>query len=343
MSDGASTALKVKRRAYAAVAAVQVTNALYTVLTKHAVKKGGADPLVFSLYRDLAAYPLLQLGALAIDGPIKPKVRDLCRLSLLGLTGMFGNQYSYILGLTLLDATVATVINQAQPVVACVLTAATGLEKFSLKKLLGILLAVGGAICIIGPTNLEHSRDTLLGCLCVCGSCVAMATYYILQKPLLETYPPVSITAWSYLSGFLCMAIPSLQFYDQPSKFKLESDEIVALAFAVLGNSCLKYCLQTYANKNMSVTLLTVCSAFVPLLTGVISYFFLQEQPSIRYLGALPVLVGVLLVVLEREQSKGDAALPASEDCEAITDYQERSEDPKLQPLLQECTDPAEE
>eukprot|EP00854_Cymbomonas_tetramitiformis_P012576 gene12576-14860_t len=112
MSDGASTALKVKRRAYAAVAAVQVTNALYTVLTKHAVKKGGADPLVFSLYRDLAAYPLLQLGALAIDGPIKPKVRDLCRLSLLGLTGMFGNQYSYILGLTLLDATVATVINQ---------------------------------------------------------------------------------------------------------------------------------------------------------------------------------------------------------------------------------------
>jgi len=35
-------------------------------------------------------------------------------------------------------------------------------------------------------------------------------TDYVLQKPLLKLYPPVTVTAWSYLFGAALMALSSL-------------------------------------------------------------------------------------------------------------------------------------
>ena len=39
-----------------------------------------------------------------------------------------------------------------------------------------------------------------------------MAVYYILMKPVLKIYPPVTVTAWSYCFGALVMAAVSLMY-----------------------------------------------------------------------------------------------------------------------------------
>ena len=46
-----------------------------------------------------------------------------------------------------------------------------------------------------------------------------MAVYYILMKPVLKIYPPVTVTAWSYCFGALVMAAVSLMYeYPCPSR-----------------------------------------------------------------------------------------------------------------------------
>ena len=54
--------------------------------------------------------------AIAVDGWNLPKRSDMPRIFLLGLTGMFGNQFLFILGLENSSQTVATVTTRFQPV-----------------------------------------------------------------------------------------------------------------------------------------------------------------------------------------------------------------------------------
>lgn len=62
------------------------------MLAKSALSKDGADPLVFSVYRDAFAWPVLHFAALLIDGVIVPHLEDWYRFFLQGLFGVFGNQ-----------------------------------------------------------------------------------------------------------------------------------------------------------------------------------------------------------------------------------------------------------
>ena len=60
--------------------------------------------------------------------------------------------------------------------------------------------------------------NKLKGSVAVFGSCVTMAVYYILMKPVLKIYPPVTVTAWSYCFGALVMGAVSLMYeYPCPS------------------------------------------------------------------------------------------------------------------------------
>lgn len=72
--------------------------------------QGGVDPLIFSFLRDALAFPILLLMAWFMEGMRMPKAGDVPRFILLGLTGMFGNQFLFILGLQIENGvTIATV------------------------------------------------------------------------------------------------------------------------------------------------------------------------------------------------------------------------------------------
>lgn len=71
---------------------IQIINSTYNVLAKNALTKDGADPLIFSVYRDAFAWPVLHLAALFVDGVRVPHIEDWFRFFLQGLFGVFGNQ-----------------------------------------------------------------------------------------------------------------------------------------------------------------------------------------------------------------------------------------------------------
>ena len=54
------------RSVSAGLFAIQVINATYNVLAEHMLSKDGTDPIVFSTYRDLLAWPILHLAAVAV-------------------------------------------------------------------------------------------------------------------------------------------------------------------------------------------------------------------------------------------------------------------------------------
>jgi drug/metabolite transporter (DMT)-like permease len=66
----------------------------------------------------------------------------------------------------------------------------------------------------------------------------------------------------------------------------------------------LKYALNTFCNKHVSVITLTVYATMVPVLTALLSAVFLNTSLwDSRYLGAVPIVTGTLLVTHGRAEA----------------------------------------
>ena len=77
-----------------------------------------------------------------MDGFQLPARGDVGRFVCLGIFGMFGNQFCYILGLVYIDAGLASVINLLTPVCAWCFATAIGLDRFSWLQAAGVCCAV---------------------------------------------------------------------------------------------------------------------------------------------------------------------------------------------------------
>jgi len=326
-------------------------------LTKVALSSGGANPLVLSLIRDSLAYPILQGWAVPVDGFHLPQREDVHRIALLGLTGMFGNQFMYILGLDLSNSTAAAIMNQAQPIIATSLAIAVGLEAFRWTKLVGILLATVGSAVMIGLfsvldipsvriiTGSKHDDEAggsmgLAGALCVIGSCLCMSLYYILQKPLLAKYSVLSLTAWSYLFGALwmglgaaIMALAGVCFKEKkdsdaamgcvahPAAWTINQDTAIALAFAVVCNSVLKYAFQSFCNKYLEVSILTAAGTLVAFMTCAMDIFFLGSSLFLsEIVGCAMIFAGLWIITAQKGAERRNGATPETIDKQRLLD-----------------------
>eukprot|EP01051_Picozoa_sp_SAG22_P023557 SAG22_NODE_6130_length_895_cov_1.040201_1_plen_221_part_10 len=161
---GAPKSTLLTAAVFSALFLVQLSNASYGVITKVALHgKGGVNPLVFSLFRDALSFPLLEAIAIGVDGFRLPAAGDVGRFFCLGVFGMFGNQFFYILGLVYIDAGLASVLNLLTPVFSFVFATAIGLDRFSWPQAAGVMVAVFGAMVFIGlfdpATYSKHHAD----------------------------------------------------------------------------------------------------------------------------------------------------------------------------------------
>ena len=197
-----------------------------------------ANAVVFSFFRDGCCFPVLLLAAALLEGGCKfPKSgKELAVFCALGVTGMWGNQLFYILGLYYTSATIASCWQPAIPVFAAFFAIILRVEPFpplakcrGWLKLLGILLAAGGALVLtLGKPDNGHStaaetKKATLGNIFLLANCSCMALYINIQKIFIfrnDKEPgavgtiwvkhPVHITAWAYFFGAIAMIITAV-------------------------------------------------------------------------------------------------------------------------------------
>jgi threonine/homoserine efflux transporter RhtA len=129
----------------------------------------------------------------------------------------------------------------------------------------------------------------------------------------------MALAALSYL------ALPKRQMQDKWSSICTQPT-VIALAFAILMNSVLKYSLQSFANKWVGATTLTVWMCLVPVLTAIVGVMWsgLGEKPSLSYLGALPVMIGVYMVTVARQSVAPQESSRSALVCNGDVDDQKR-------------------
>jgi len=287
----------------------------YSIVLKKFAQDEKVDPLVFSTLRDVITFPVLLFASVIIDkcSLSMPTKREVPFLALLGLTGIYGNQLLFIMGLYFTTPSNAAVFQPLIPILTCALALifkleTLGLNRLSVLKMFGILAAAGGAVTLLLMRSNTSSNESqqmsteltwsfLLGDLFLFGNCLSMAVYMLIQKR--SGLTTLRTTAWSYGFGAVFMLLSNVYHvvrgdYD---KFKVSLKILIPLIYAVLVSSSLCYALITFANARVSSTLVT---AFWPLqsaATIVLAAIFLAQPPQLSdVLGGALIGLGLLCV-----------------------------------------------
>jgi len=208
-----------------ALFAIQCVCAIYNTLCQLFLNKDtDADDwravLVFSLYRDVLAAPLLYLCAFTHDSRAFkwfPNAIDFPRVLSQAFLGIFCNQLASLLGIQLVGAVMASLVHLATPMFAMAIAVCLGQEKLNAFIASGVVVACVGAMSVSVideylkdvSTEEEAKESSPVGLLALFVGSFASAMYYNLQKITLrkKENAPLMVTAWEYAFGASMMAL----------------------------------------------------------------------------------------------------------------------------------------
>lgn len=217
-------------KAHLGMALVQLLYGGYHVITKVALNVG-VNQLVFCFYRDLLALFIISPIAFFKERQTRPPITKKLLMSFffLGLTGIFGNQLLFLIGLSYTNPTYAAALQPAIPVFTFLFAVIIGVERVNLKssdglaKVGGTLICVSGAVLMVlyrGPSLIGYTELVVipqndisvggqpepsgwligglqglgldnfeLGVVFLIGNTMCMAAFLTILAPVLKKYP----------------------------------------------------------------------------------------------------------------------------------------------------------
>ena len=159
---------------------------------------------------------------------------------------------------------------------------------------LGLALAAAGLLCIIEPWHAMGSVTSTA--LAITGG-LAWAAGTVLSKRMFRRHAPgvLNLTAWQMLAGGVALALVALLVPQRPITWSPAF--IGGLAYSAVMASAAAWWLWSIVLQRLSTTVASVSSLGVPVLSVLLAWMILREQPSLlEAAGIVLVLLGLLAV-----------------------------------------------
>lgn len=223
---------------------------------------------------------------------MKLKKGDYKFVILLGFVGYFFAVGAQLLGTHYVGASLASLLNSLNPMTMYVFAVFLTQEKFSLQKILSIVICAIGVLLIVGKGKELHRVGILLSVISV----IVWSLVSILMKKVMTKYPPLHITCYGVGVACICYLPISIGEYKITGGFPLDMNIVLLIIY--MGAICtgLGYFLW---NKSLAVLDPSTCAIFYPLqpvVSTILSVIILQEKISWSFIvGSLCIIVGVFI------------------------------------------------
>lgn len=234
----------------------------------------------------------------------KIKKADLGRFVLCGITGVAINQLLFVKGLTLTSTIHAALLMLCTPLLITVFAFWFLKEKFTLLKLIGLSLGVGGALLLI--LSKDHSGTaSLKGDLLILINAISYAIYFVLAKPLMQTYSPLQVIRWVFSLGFIVMIPFGLSDVLAVNWANFNWEAYAALGSIIFCGTFLAYSFNAYGLKHLGAAITGSYIYTQPIFAAILSAIFLKEGFSWeKLLAGTLIFTGVFLASRKESFSK---------------------------------------
>jgi drug/metabolite transporter (DMT)-like permease len=159
---------------------------------------------------------------------------------------------------------------------------------------IGVGLAAIGLLCIIEPW---HDLGSALSTTLAIAGGAAWAAGTVLSKRMFQRHAPsvLNLTAWQMLLGGVVLGAIALAVPERAIEWNAAF--IAGLAYSVLLASSLAWWLWSIVLQRLPTTVASISSLGVPIVSVLLAWLILHEQPSMmELLGIVFVLAGLVAV-----------------------------------------------
>ncbi|MFC2043133.1 DMT family transporter [Chloroflexota bacterium] len=268
----------------------------YTV-TKIALQ--GLDPLVYASMRFVLASILLFFIQLRYPKP-NYSSREIWKIIAAGVVGVSIYQAAYTTGLNFISAGEAALLIAASPIFTVFLAASLGIEKITILKIVGGILAIIGVGLIVtrGISLFPFKASTLIGYILALVTAAAFGFRSVILQEVLEQYSAIPTVSKSIFVGtavLLLISIPSFLHQNWDSVTNLSW---LAVCYGGIFSTTIGYILWYRGIGLIGATKTMFYYYLVPLVAVLFAVFFLGEHITFTIVvGGLLTLLGVILAV----------------------------------------------
>jgi drug/metabolite transporter (DMT)-like permease len=294
----------------AALVALAITVALWgSAFAVIRIALDGFAPTELAAFRLLTASVALGLIAV-VRRPDRPARSDLPRLVVLGLTGMAAYQLLLNLGEVTVSAGVANVLASTSLLFTALVAVALLGERISGLGWLGLGIAVAGTVLVSFAATGDDLR--LEGRAAVVLAAAAMlATFFVVEKPLLGRLGSFTVTAYATWIGTLALLPLTASLPDAVADAGPQAR--VAALYLGVGPAALGYVTWAYAVARVDVAFASSTLYVAPVFAFLPAWVLHDEVPTmLAVVGGLVTVGGVALTTASRRESGFDTRTDAS-------------------------------
>ncbi len=278
--------------------AVQILFGLFPVAAKKVFEE--IDPLpVLGLRLAGAAFFLMALHLFLVRNPIpiRTEWRHVFRLALLGVVLNMG---FFLVGLQYTSAVNAVLVITTIPVFTYAIAVLLKKEVLGPRRALGIAIALGGVLYLIGASYQASPRHAL-GDLLIMLNALCYSAFLVLARPLTQKYDPLSLTAWMFLLGALVFLPVGLWLGLRGQVGAASVGTMSWMLYIILGATVLTYVLNTRVLRHVPASTVAIFTYVQPIFTAVAAYFVLGASLDPKVLPAAALVFAGVWLVARRE------------------------------------------
>lgn len=295
---------------HAILALVAVLFSIHYIVGKIALRS--FHPLTFAYLRVAGSAICLMIltgSRKKATPPLSPA--DGWRLVLYSMLGVVINQLLFISGLALTTAHEAAILITTIPVFTLVSALVLGTEKLTPPKFAGILLALIGAVLLIGRgQDIALRPESLLGDALILINCASYGLYLVLSKPLMKQIGAVRVVTRMFAIGAVIMIPFCVNAMIHENWTSIPPVAWLALITVILGPTVAAYLLNAWALARAESSLVAAYTYVQPFVASILATIFLGETISASIAGAAALIfAGVYLS--SRASRVAPAGMPA--------------------------------
>jgi drug/metabolite transporter (DMT)-like permease len=220
------------------------------------------------------------------------------RFALCSLTGVAINQMLFIKGLTLTSTIHVSLLILCTPLMITIFAFWILKERVTIGKIIGLASGIGGSVLLIlAKESSAHAENYLLGDLLIIINAISYAFYFILVKPLMQSYHPVHVIRWVFTIGFVMMIPFCWQQFSEAQWQEFHLPEIASLAFIVIAATFLAYYFNVFGILHLGAATAGSYIYTQPIFAVIIATIFLHEPLNWQKIVAgILIFLGVFLV-----------------------------------------------